>query len=800
MNRRPLFIDGRIHTARFHGAEHFIVSAKWVTALRLDSIMSKPASAFLTLMAVFGSVIAMGGEPAKSDGTKAADELPTVDQIIEAKTDILGEAALRQPGGPSYEFFAKAMPPLRYVNAAFRHYPVVLAAPRNGCKARLVSNGSAINARSGGNTWSDVGFPVGFRVGPRQAVFGGDLGKLEGPHLTDGYLPIVTMSYRQGDAAYRQETFVSVEPALANHAVVFVRFTLDAGQEGKVSAQVTPPEPLHLAGHQLCNERQEVFLWAGSNWQWDPGEHTLTATITPDGEGVLAVFTTRAPKLSTSSGISGREYLDHRQQCVAAWRKLLDKGVKLDVPEPVVNDAWRAVLGANLAIVSGSTVNYSAGNTYQTEYITEGSRTVGAFLLFGFTSESQPMLLSLLDHSIPEHKYAVTGWKLRALAQYYWLTRDAEFMRTNRSHWEPLIPLITRDLDPKTGLTPKDFYATDIAKPVWNLKTNATCWRGLRDVAAVLREMGEPDPQLEERLRQYRKAILDAVDKSVHRDFDPPFIPNILLEGLEKPYPSLTATCMGSYWCLVSNAMLDSGLFDAQPQKAAWILDTLHRRGGVCMGMLRFDQHSKLFANERGVDDNYTVGYTLHLLKQDDPDRATVCLYGKLAQGFTRDTFVGGEGTSLDPLDKYGRPMYLPPCTAGNAFFLWTLRHLVVQDWDTDDDGRPDTFRLLYAVPRRWLRDGAVIKLQNAPTAFGSLSLETESKLNQGELVVRIALPPHRPKQTLLRARVPEGWKAVSATVGETPLSVDRSGAVDLSEQTGRITVRFQLRKETAPS
>jgi hypothetical protein len=761
--------------------------------------MSKPASVCLILMAVFSSVIAMGGEPVRSDGRKAADGLPTVDQIIEARTDILGEAARRQPGGPSYEFFAKAMPPLRYGNAAFRHYPIVLAAPRNGCKARLVSNGSAINAKGGPNAWSDVGIPVSFRVGPRGAVFGNDLARLDGPRLTDGYLPIVGMSYREGEAVYRQEAFASVEPALANHAVVFVRFTLDAGQEGKVSAQVTPREPLHLAGRQLRNGRDEVFLWAGSNWQWDAGRQALTATIVPDGEAVLGVFTAAAPNPSISPDLSGQEYLDRRQRCVATWRGLLGKGVTLDVPEPVVNHAWRAVLGANFTVVSSSTVNYSAGNAYQTEYITEGSRTVGAFMLFGFSSESRDMLLSLLRHSIPEHKYAVTGWKLRALAQYFWLTRDAEFMRANRSLWEPLITLITRDLDPKTGLTPKDFYATDIARPVWNLKTNATCWRGLRDMAAVVREMGEPDPSLEERARQYRKAILEAVDGSVRRDFDPPFVPNALLDDVEKPYPALTATRLGSYWCLVSNAVLDSGVFDAQPQKAAWILDTLHRRGGVCMGMLRFDQHSKLFANERGVDDNYTTGYTLHLLRQDDADRAGVCLYGKLAQGFTRGTFVGGEGTSLDPLDEYGRPMYLPPCTAGNAFFLWTLRYLLVQDWDTDDDGKPDTLRLLYAVPRRWLREGAVIKLANAPTAFGSLTLETESKLNEGELSVRVALPPHRPKRTLLRARVPEGWKAVSATVGGLPLSVDQSGVVDLTEQTGKITVRFQLRKDTAP-
>jgi hypothetical protein len=361
-----------------------------------------------------------------------------------------------------------------------------------------------------------------------------------------------------------------------------------------------------------------------------------------------------------------------------------------------------------------------------------------------------------------------------------------------------MVKLILDDLDQQTGLVPKDYYASDIPKPVWNLKTNANCWRGLHNMAAMLRDMGEPNPQLEERVRQYRQAIFQAVDKSLQADFDPPFVPNALLDDVEKPYQALTESCTGSYWCLVANDMLGTGVFDAQPEKAAWILDTLVRRGGVCMGMLRFDQHSALFANERGVDDNYTTGYMLHLLRHDDVDRALVCLYGKLAQGFTRDTFVGGEGTSLDPLDAYGRPMYLPPCTAGNAFFLWTLRHLIVQDWDTDDDAVPDTLRLLYAVPRRWLRDGAAIKFDGAPTAFGPLSLETESNLEKGELLVRIALPPHRPKRTLLRARVPEGWKVASASVGDTPLSVEGE-AVDLSEQAGRITVRFRLTEESGP-
>src|SRR5438552_17337667 len=69
----------------------------------------------------------------------------TPQQIIASKTDLLGEAALRQPGGPSFEFFADKLPPLRYVDALYKHYPIVLAAPRSLVKGKVLSNGGIIN-------------------------------------------------------------------------------------------------------------------------------------------------------------------------------------------------------------------------------------------------------------------------------------------------------------------------------------------------------------------------------------------------------------------------------------------------------------------------------------------------------------------------------------------------------------------------------------------------------------------------------------------------------------------------------
>src|SRR5438874_7297441 len=87
-------------------------------------------------------------------------------EMMAVRTDVWAEAAIRQPGGPSYEFFRDLLPPLRYVNTAFRHYPIVLSAPGAPVKARWVSDGSAVNARADKRPmWYDPKLPVHFFVG-----------------------------------------------------------------------------------------------------------------------------------------------------------------------------------------------------------------------------------------------------------------------------------------------------------------------------------------------------------------------------------------------------------------------------------------------------------------------------------------------------------------------------------------------------------------------------------------------------------------------------------------------------------
>jgi hypothetical protein len=157
----------------------------------------------------------------------------------------------------------------------------------------------------------------------------------------------------------------------------------------------------------------------------------------------------------------------------------------------------------------------------------------------------------------------------------------------------------------------------------------------------------------------------------------------------------------------------------------------------------------------------------------------------------TRDTFIGGEGSRFLHGDRDGRSFYLPPNSAANATFLTVLRYLLIQDWDLDDDGKPETLRLLYGAPCRWLKDGAVLKVERAPTAFGELSFRVESRLTKGEVLVTVDAPRRRPDRFLVRLPLPPGWRVTSAKAGDKELAPGAGGAVELPVVDGQLAIRF---------
>lgn len=739
---------------------------------------------------------------------------PSLPDVFASGRDLWGERAMQQANGASYEFFETLLPPPRYVNADFHYYPLVFSAPAAKVKARLISNGSGVNLRGGARSWKDVGTPVVFRVGPDEFRFGELRERLSLPQLAEGWLPIYEITYRhpapvQSEGAvpinqkpstreqevYRLEAFVSTDPAIAEHAVVFVQFSLAAGTSGIVTAQLDPPGGSRFESGRIIDAGGKPVVWADRAWKWErdglhaalqPGKTaTLAIATQPPGDGVLA--------------FDGSSYTRHRAITLQTWKEIVARAMQVDVPEPRINHAWRNLLVQNFMLRSDDRMLYSAGNQYEALYEAEGSDAALAMMNWGYEEEAKRMFVPLLDFLRKGLEHHQAGLKLHDVVRCWWQTRDKDWLTAMRPRWETELNRLLNNRTGPDGLLPKERYCGDIATPVHSLSVESKAWRALRDLPPMLRAIG--DEGLAARVAraegELKPRLMDVVTRSMRQETTPPFIPNALLAD-EHLHDPITATRIGSYWNLVINFTIGSRIFPPGSKQERWIPEYLEEHGGLCMGMVRAGgtAHGFWTGPER-INPLYGTRYVVDTLRRDDPERALVSFYGMLAQGFTRNTLVAGEGCTLTPVDEGGRFFYCPPNSTGNAHFLTMLRSLLVQDFDLDDDGEPETLRLLYGTSRRWLDDGKSLQVDRAPTAFGPVSVRIESHLKAGELRATVDLPTrNEPRRTWLRARVPEGWHVTAATIGDQSLRVDEQGTVDLTGQRGTAVVKFAVKRD----
>ena len=536
--------------------------------------------------------------------------------------------------------------------------------------------------------WYEQGVPVAFFVGEAAEPFGADLARLKEPRYLDGFLPIVTINYQHQGATFQEEAFAPVGGPESANGTAMLRFSLagSSTNAGRIEARVLSETPIREAMGEVVNAKGESLVAFSPGWKWSAERKMLVANLEGKQTAELAVFTQPAARQSKVSSVV---YDEQRQACVEAWRKLLDRGTKLVTPEPLVNDAWRATLIGTYMLAVDDRLNYSAGNAYAKLYEGECGDTLRSIMLFGHLDDAPAMLKPLLEFDRKATRFHVAGHKLQLLAFFYWLTRDAETVRAYEPLWRPAVELILTSRESKTGLLPKDNYAGDIAEQVYSLNSNANCWRGLRDVAAMLDDMGSKDEarKLQGVAAEYRRAILDAVARSERLEAKPPFIPVALLAD-EPAHDPLTATRTGSYYDLICPYIIGSEIFGQGSEREDWLLGYLQQHGGIAMGMVRTMPSQGQFKNEPGVNPLYGLRYQLALLRRDEREKALVGFYGQLAQGMTRGTFIGGEGSRFVHGDANGRSFYLPPNSTSNAAWLLTLRFLLIQDWDLDEDAR----------------------------------------------------------------------------------------------------------------
>jgi len=558
---------------------------------------------------------------------------------------------------------------------------------------------------------------------------------------------------------------------------------VDVGEQG----------PVTFVGGRVSNEKREMLAQFDAAWRWE--RQRAVARLNATNSVTLAIAT----KPMAPSAQLVIDYEAQRTRCADTWREILAAGMKVETPEPLVNNAWRHLLIQNFELITGDRIHYSAGNQYDRLYEAEGSDAALAMMAWGFESDMRRLMVPLLDFTRKGLEFHQAGFKIMDVCRYYWQTRDADTVRAMRPRWEKEARLLVEGRTGPHGLFPPERYTGDISTPAQPVNANAHAWRALRDLGAVLAEIGEAGEaqRYADLSREFRKTVLTAIEKSARRETTPPFVP-VALYSDEPAHTPIIRSRIGSYWNIIIGYTVGSGIFPPRSAEENWIPRYQEQHGGIFMGMVRSGgDEFNFWTGEHRVNPLYGTRYTIDTLRRDDPERALVSFYGMLAQGFTRNTFVCGEGCALTPVDEGGRIFYCPPNSAANGHFLSMLRNLLVQDWDLSDDGKPETLRLLFATPRRWLEDGKQIKVERAPTVFGSVSVSVQSHLSRGEIHADVSLPDRAiPERTLLRVRVPDGWRIQHANANDRTLRVDEDGTVDLTGLRGAIAIRFGVSRK----
>ncbi len=665
-------------------------------------------------------------------------------------SDVLGAQLIKRTGGPTYAAAAGALPPLLYARTSGKRsltrtgvYYVPSAEPGGaqgaGSPTLHVADGSEIL--------------YGSVDGPRLSVYAGNdlfgscVRRSTPARLGAGYLPVIRTAYTDNSGAhYTQESFGARLPDGASAA--FLRVSTDRGMTRIVTR-----------GGALTSRHTLAVEWA-------PRESSRARVI------------------------SDEAYASARRSAAAYWDARLAAGAAIDVPERVVLDAERATLIQNLML----TWRYSIGNAYEEFSFPESIDGAQVLAEYGFHDVAGAMLRTSLTRRPEPYPNWKMGEKLLGVATAYRLSHDRALLRAATPHLAGYVRVLAHQLAHSSGLLGRERFSSDIPDSVLGLHSQAVAWQGLHAIAQVWASTGQPAQAKAAgtAAAELRSGLLRALARST-RTVDGTtslFVPMRLL-GDEQPYALLPASRNGSYWNLVAPYALASGLLARDPAGERAALRYLQSHGSRLLGLVRAGAFSLYGTGTAasGIDQVYGLNATRFLADLDQPDQIVLSLYGQLAAGMTRGTFVAGEAASVTPIaHAYYRSMYLPPNSVANAAFLETLRATVVHELPEGQG-----LELAYATPRAWLAPGKRISVSGLPTSFGPLTYSLDA--HRDRVDAAIAVPRLGGRTLRLRLRLPRGHRISSVELAGKKLRSfsARTATIDLTGRRGPLQIEVHL-------
>ncbi len=466
------------------------------------------------------------------------------------------------------------------------------------------------------------------------------------------------------------------------------------------------------------------------------------------------------------------------------WEKLLASFTPMSLPdEPLLDMAQHAFAKELMVRPGGVYPKYGAVDRdyYGPEY--DGFQdifTMSAYanLEAGRLDEARAIIDNYLTDFVDAKgvnnmrgpETAQFGMTLSVLARYFHYTRDAALLNKHRSKILATATMLEQMHDESLKL-PKDDVGYGLIHG-WSesdacLAANPALWwlpyfanngwsaRGLTDWArawtAIDHGGAAQSQKWLERAKVMREAMVASMERDMRRDEKPPYVstyPGTTLkfrESLGKERPSPQQWAHRPYAELLQADMLPEPLANA-------VIDCMRAYGATTIGVVANVGAARPGA--RAILGFISYGYAQMLLRLDRVEEYLLFLYAHRYHDHTRGSWVAGEVSGING----GTAIFCIP--AQQTIPLLVRWMLVLEDSDED--------RLYFArgVPREWVASGKPVRIEQAPTRWGRVSMNLVAKPASKSVVATVDLArPGSPKEIHVKLRVPKQTPARSVTV-----------------------------------
>jgi hypothetical protein len=621
--------------------------------------------------------------------------------------------------------------------------------------AAILSSAAPVHAETPfdyfSNSWSVIGlkdYNDGTRVTPNnelllaggnkaQVKFGAaltPLSRMQTKTLLEGWMPIILLSAQDGAVRYDFTLWATPLPTVKDWRKAFdwptegenylnwiaVKATNTGDKQAEAKFRV------ELSGASLSAKQEQ-------NWSLAPGQSVEDCARIPFSPG---------PDAELLNKENAKLWLDRTAE---HWRALLAKGATIEVPCRKANDALKAAHVCQFIAADHGAIKGGEG-FYDKFYIRDAAYQILEMEEAGFDDFTRKAIAEFLRLQKPDGQMEAEENELDANGQAEWALWQYGRITGDRAFLEKAYPQMLRAIrwtmkarrqakpdSPFAGLLPPEFADGEylrgrirhhiVGYDLWSL-------RGILCTADTARLLGK-DADAKELLAEaadYRKAI-DAACKRTGLDYFPP--------SWEKD---------GTFWGN-TETLWPTELFAVDDPRVVGTIRAARKTlgGGFVEGTIRWiglsedTAHPNLSLLEDTLHPYLSMYTTMASLARGEDEQVVEDFYWYLLHSTATHAFP--EGVFYKRRFAWMDDCETIPHGTGASNCAILLRHLLVHE-------QGDELHLLPAVPDWWLSDGQVIRIENAPTHFGPLSLVVRG--TAGGVEVKLTKPTRNPPKRIV--------------------------------------------------